>query len=234
MNVPYHIAIIPDGNRRWASNNKLKPWLGLRYGTEAFKKILGVVFDLKIPYFSFWGSSLDNLKKRSSTETKFLLNIFKKNFAELSNDEKIHKNKVKINIIGDWREQFPQDVKKIMERAMETTKNYNKFFLNFFIAYGGKAEILKAIEEITKKEKSNSGLKITPALLKKHLLTKNLPPVDYLIRTGGEPHISDGFMMWDIADTQLYFSNKLWPDFTADDFKKAIKEYNRRQRRFGA
>ena len=233
MNIPHHIAIIPDGNRRWARKKRIKPWIGHKYGAEVFKKILRAAFDLKISYLSFWGSSLDNLRKRSSLEIKFLLNLFKEKFAELLHNEDIHKHKVKINILGHWKKQFPKEVSAVMEEVIKATQNYNKFFLNFFIAYSGKAEMLRAIEEIIKKEKGNPAPKITSVLLKKHLFTKDLPPVDYLIRTGGEPHNSDGFMMWDVADAQLYFSNKLWPDFTGEDFKKAIKEYSRRRRRFG-
>ncbi len=231
---PYHIAIVPDGNRRWARAKGLKPWIGHQYATENLKKIFEAALDIKIPYFSFWASSQDNLAKRPKAENKFLLNLFKKEFAELAIDKRIHKEQVRVNIFGEWRKQFPEEVKKPMKRAIETTKNYNKFFLNFFIAYSGIDEMLKAIRKISKQNLDNPDFKITPQLIKKYLFTKDLPRVDYLIRTGGEPHMSAGFMMWDIADAQMYFSDKSWPDFTANDFKKAIQEYSRRQRRFGA
>lgn len=231
---PYHIAIVPDGNRRWARAKGLKPWIGHQYATENLKKIFEAALDIKIPYFSFWASSQDNLAKRPKAENKFLLNLFKKEFAKLAIDKRIHKEQVRVNIFGEWRKQFPEEVKKPMKRAIETTKNYNKFFLNFFIAYSGIDEMLKAIRKISKQNLDNPDFKITPQLIKKYLFTKDLPRVDYLIRTGGEPHMSAGFMMWDIADAQMYFSDKSWPDFTANDFKKAIQEYSRRQRRFGA
>ena len=123
-----------------------------------------------------------------------------------------------------------------IEQAIEATKNYNKFYLNFFIAYSGIDEMIKAIKNIAKQDLGNSGSKavITPELIKKNLLTKDLPSVDFLIRTGSRAHLSSGFMMWDIANAELYFLDKFYPDFTADDFKKAIKEYAHRQRRFGA
>ena len=231
-NKPYHIAIIPDGNRRWAKAKGLKPWLGHQQGKKTLSKILKTAFELKIPCFSFWASSKDNLKKRSSLEVAFLLNLYKKGSIQLLHNKHIHKNKVRINIIGDWQKQFPNDVKKPMERLIEATKNYNKFQLNFLVAYSGVDEMIKAIKEIVKQNLDKKI--ITPAFIKRHLLTKDLPPVDYLIRTGGEPHISSGFMMWDTTDAQLYFSDKLWPDFTPDDFKQAIRDYSRRQRRFGA
>lgn len=233
INIPNHIAIIPDGNRRWAGSKGLKSWVGHQYGAEVSKKILKAALDLKIKYLSFWASSKDNLKKRPLREIKFLLNLFQKEFAELGRDENIHKNKVRINIIGDWKRQFPKKVKAPMKRCIEVTKSYNQFYLNFFVAYSGIDEALKAVQEIAKQKLASPELKITSKFIKENLLTRDLPPVDYLIRTGGEPHLSDGFMMWDIADSQLYFLDKLWPDFTTGDFKKAVEEYSQRQRRFG-
>lgn len=232
-NLPTHIAVIPDGNRRWAKKHKLDAWLGHKNGTINLEKLLDVVVELNIPHLSFWASSKDNLKKRHPQEVKFLLNLFKKKFLELSENKKIHQHKIKINIFGSWREQFPEDVKKSLEQAIESTKNYNNYFLNFFIAYSGTGEILNTIKCIAKKARADLDLKIDKDLLKKCLLTSDLPPVDLLIRTGGEPHNSDGFMMWDTANTQLHFSEKLWPDFDENDFEKALKDYERRGRRFG-
>lgn len=232
-NLLTHIAIIPDGNRRWAKKHKLKAWLGHKKGTDGLEKILIVIIEKGIKHISFWGSSKDNLKKRSKYEVKFLLNLFKDKFSELSTKEIIHKNKIKINIFGDWRKQFPESIKKSMEKAIEATKNYNNHFLNFFIAYSGTEEMMDAIKCVVKKSKENVSLEINEALLKKCLLTRDLPKVDLMIRSGGEPHLSDGFMMWDVANAQLYFSDKLWPDFTEKDFKLAIEEFGSRKRKFG-
>jgi undecaprenyl diphosphate synthase len=229
-NLPKHIVIIPDGSRRWASSRGLKPWIGHHNSFNNFKEILGASCDLEIPYLSFWLASHDNLKRRPKIEVMALLDLFKKDFAKLVNDRIIHKNQVKISAIGDWNKHFSKDVKIPIKQALEATKNYNKFYLNFFIAYSGVDEMLKAVKKI--KEQDN--LKITPELIKKNLLTKDLPPVDLLIRTGGDPHMSSGFMMWDIADAELYFSNKLYPDFTANDFRDAIKDYSARRRRLGS
>lgn len=233
-NMPNHIAVIPDGNRRWAKKHKLKAWLGHKRGTDNLEKILAVIIEKGIKHISFWGSSKDNLKKRSKYEVKFLLNLFKDKFSELSTKEIIHKNKIKISIFGDWRKQFPESIKKSMEKAIEATKNYNNHFLNFFIAYSGTGEIIDAIKCVVKKSKENASLEINEDLLKKCLLTRDLPKVDLMIRSGGEPHLSDGFMMWDVANAQLYFSDKLWPDFTDGDFKLAIEEFGSRKRKFGS
>lgn len=232
-NLPRHIAIIPDGNRRWAKKHKLSAWLGHKRGSEKLGELADVAIKLNIPHISFWGSSEDNLNKRPAEEVNFLLNLFKEEFLNLSKSKKIHDNKIRINIFGGWREQFPKDVKTSLEKAMESTKNYNKFFLNFFIAYSGTSEILKAVKCIAEKARKDLFLKVDKDLFKNCLLTGNLPPVDLMIRTGGEPHNSDGFMMWDTANAQLYFSEKLWPDFNERDFRDAIEDYAERERRFG-
>ena len=232
-NLPEHIAIIPDGNRRWAKKHKLDAWLGHKKGAESLDMLMDVIVELNIPYLSFWGSSKDNLIKRPKAEVKFLLNMFKENFLELSENRKIHDNKIKINIFGDWKEQFPKDVRLSLDAAIDSTKNYSNFFLNFFIAYSGTSEALDAIKCIARRARKDMSLKIDKDLLKSCLLTCDLPSVDLMIRTGGEPHLSDGFMMWDTADAQLYFSEKLWPDFDQNDLKDAIKDYSNRSRRFG-
>lgn len=233
-NLPTHIAIIPDGNRRWAKKHQLEAWFGHKQGTEGLEKLLAVVIDLGIPHLSFWGSSKDNLKKRSKQEVAFLLKLFKERFLELSKSEVVHKNQIRINILGDWQEQFPEDVKASLNQAIENTKNYSKFFLNFFIAYSGTGEVLDAIKCIAERARKDLSLEIDKNLLKKCLLTCELPPVDLMIRTGGEPHLSDGFMMWDTADAQLYFLDKLWPDFDKNDFRIAIEDYGNRSRKFGS
>lgn len=232
-NLPRHVAIIPDGNRRWARNRTLAAWIGHMKGTESLEYLMEVFVDMGIPYFSFWGSSQDNMKKRPKEEVSQLLNIFKKEFGRLAKSKKIHDNKIRINIIGSWREQFPENVKKPMEEAIEMTKGYDDFHYNFFIAYSGIDEMLKAATSIADLKAKDPDISIDEALLKSQLLTCDLPPVDLLIRTGGEPHNSGGFMMWDVADSQLYFSEKLWPDFTNDDLKEAIIDFARRERRLG-
>lgn len=230
QNTPKHVAIIPDGNRRWSRKKGLMPWIGHDAAFKNFKEIFDASLDLKIPYISFWISSQDNLKKRPRAEVNFLLNLFKKKFVELANDNKIHKNQVRINAIGEWKNYLSEDVKTPIKQAIEATKKYNKSYLNFFIAYSGVDEMCQAIKKI----KKQGNVKITPETIKENLLTKNFPPVDFLIRTGSKGHMSSGFMMWDIADAELYFSDKLYPDFTANDFRIAIKDYGNRLRRLGA
>jgi undecaprenyl diphosphate synthase len=187
---------------------------------------------MKIKNISFWGSSVDNLKKRPLMEKKALLDIYEKYFKKLMDSEEIHQNEARINIIGRWREQFPESLKRILEQGMEKTKTYKNYNLNFFLAYNGDDEMLDAIKKISAKIGANVK-NITDALVKENLMTKDLPAVDFLIRTGGEPHLSAGFMMWDLANTQLYFSKKLFPDFDKSDFEKAIFDFSQRGRRLG-
>lgn len=229
---PRHIAIIPDGNRRWAKENGLKPWEGHLAGADRIEEMVRKALELKIKNISFWGSSMDNLKKRPILEKKALLDIYEKYFKRLIESKEVHQNEAKINIIGRWREQFPESLKKILDEGIERTKNYKNYNLNFFLAYNGDDEMLEAIRKISEKFGKDVD-KINFETVKENLLTKNLPPVDLLIRTGGEPHLSAGFMMWDIANAQLYFSNKLFPDFTKVDFANALEEFSNRGRRMG-
>jgi undecaprenyl diphosphate synthase len=234
--IPNHVAVIMDGNRRWAADRGIPSWKGHEEGANMVKNIITEAVNLKIPYFSFWGSSLDNIIKRSPEEVSHLLEIFKNKFNEISEDKNIHDNQIKISVLGRWKEMLPSEVSGAMQKAIDSTKIHGRHFLNFFIAYSGVDEMESAIEKIAREAERNPGIKITAELIKSRLFTKDLPPVDYLIRTGsdGDPHFSTGFMMWDVADAQLYFSDKLWPDFTAEDFRAAIEEYGNRQRKFGA
>lgn len=231
-NVPKHVAVIPDGNRRWARRKGLHPWLGHQAGTRALEKILEKSQELKIPYFTFWGGSWDNLTKRSKIEVNFLFKIYTERMKRMLRDKKIHQNKVRINVLGRWQEILPKETQKEIEKAIEATKNYNRYFLTFLLAYDGKNEMIDCIQKITK---LNPKRKITPKLIKENLWTRDLPPVDLVIRTGCEddPHNSAGFMMWDTAYSQLYFTQTLFPAFEPKEFEEIIEDFIHRQRRFG-
>jgi undecaprenyl diphosphate synthase len=230
-NLPNHIAIIPDGNRRWATSKGMKPWEGHEEGAKTIEKLVRKAFDLGIKQMSFWGSSLENLKKRPLAEKKALLRIYEEYFQKLMDSEEVHKNEARINIIGRWEEQFPEKLKKVLRDGIERTKHYKNYALNFFLAYNGDDEMIEAISQIVKK--ADKYKKITASLIKENLMTRDLPPVDFLIRTGGEPHLSAGFMMWDIANTQLYFSKKNFPDFVGADLEKAVEDFGTRGKREG-
>jgi undecaprenyl diphosphate synthase len=226
-----HVAVIPDGNRRWARRKGFLPWIGHQSGTKTLDKILEKALDLKIQHFTFWGASWDNLTKRPKREVAFLYKVFDRQFKKALKDKRVEKNEVKVNIFGRWRDVFPKETQKVMEELIKKTKNYNKHFLNFLLAYNGTDEMMSCIKDIM-----DSRLKkVTEETIKNHLWTKDLPPVDLVIRTGceGDPHVSAGFMMWDTAYSQLYFTKTPFPAFTPREFKKIVKSYQKRERRLG-
>lgn len=234
-NLPEHIAIIPDGNRRWAKQRGLAPWRGHLSGAKTTEKIVRAAFDLGIPCLSFWVGSWENLTKRPQVEINVLFRIYQQYFHKLAKDKGVHQNQVKINIFGRWPEILPAKAIQSVKEVIKATQNYNQYLLNFFIAYNGTDEMLEAIKSIVRESKKNKNLKVTPELLKSHLWTYDLPAVDFLIRMGSryDPHNSAGFMMWHCANSQLYFSKELYPDFGKKEFIKAIKDFQKRERRLG-
>lgn len=234
-NLPKHIAIIPDGNRRWAKNRGFLPWVGHKEGIKSFEKILERIVELKIPYITFWGSSWDNLTKRSGTEVKVLFEIFTKHFKRIAEDKRIHKDKVRVSVFGRWREILPKKTQEAINKAIKTTENYRGYFLTFLLAYNGADEMENCIQKIADNSKGEK-TKITKELIKENLWTKDLPPVDLVIRTGcdGDPHNSTGFMMWDTAYSQFHFTKTFFPDFSVKEFEEIIKDYTGKERRRGA
>lgn len=232
--VPQHVAIIPDGNRRWAECRRLPSWKGHEEGARRFEEILDEALTLGVRVISFWGMSRDNIEKRDPFEVKRLLSLMRKKFRELGHDPRIQKHEVSIRFLGAWRELLPKSLVRIMEETMERTKAYGKRMLNLLICYDGREEMMQAMEAIRALPVNPHPKPITSELVKTHLWTSDLPPVDLVIRTGGDPHWSAGFMMWEVADAQLYFSEKPFPEFTAEDFQEAVGEYAARTRRFGA
>jgi undecaprenyl diphosphate synthase len=229
--IPNHVVVIPDGNRRWAKEKGLKPWDGHEEGAKNFEKILSHSLKLGVRCLSIWGSSMDNLSKRPMRETRALLDIYGRYIKRMIEGKEIYENEVRVDFIGRWEEQFPEKLKKLIYEVREKTKNYKKRMLNLLLAYSGTDEMLEAVQKIH--DKYQGKVKITSEILKENLFTKNLPPVDFLIRTGGEPHNSNGLMMWDVADAQYYFTGVKFPDFDEKKYAEAIEEYARRQRRFG-
>ncbi len=229
-----HVVLIPDGNRRWAKRKKIPIGEGHRIGLETTEKIFEKALELKIPYLTFWASSRDNLLKRSREEVKFLIALITEEFKRLEGDARVHQNKVRVRILGRFREIFPERTLGIIEKLMKTTEKYKIFSLTFLLAYNGTDEMLEAIKRITEEVKK-SALRISEELIRSFLWTKDLPPVDLVIRTGcgGDPHNSAGFMMWHTAYSQYYFTKTLYPDFSPEEFEKAIRDYLKRERRFG-
>ena len=229
--IPGHVAIIPDGNRRWARARGLAPWEGHEKGAENFEKLINKALEKGVKCLSIWGSSMDNLMKRPIAEKKALLDIYKRYFKRLLEGKEIYENEVRVSVVGHWEEQFPESLKATIREVIEKTRHYKKRALNFMLAYSGTDDMLLAIKKIN--DKYGAGIDITPQIVKENLMTAEFPPVDFMVRTGGEPHNSNGFLMWDTADAQLYFFEKNFPDFDEREFEAALEEYARRGRRFG-
>ncbi|MFA5381548.1 MAG: polyprenyl diphosphate synthase [Candidatus Micrarchaeia archaeon] len=223
MEKPTHIAIIPDGNRRWAKENKLDYILGHKKGTEVLRQLLDWTGELNIPILSIWGFSTENFN-RNENEVNYLFNLFNEKIDEYLKEHE--KYKAKIRFIGD-RSKFSKEFTKKIEKVEELTKNNKDFQLNILLNYGGREEIIKIIKEL-----KNTKEETTEKLIEDHLYTNGIPDPDLIIRTSGEKRLS-GLMPWQSVYSELYFINKLWPDFTKEDLEKAIEEYGNRKRRFG-
>ncbi len=229
-----HIAIIPDGNRRWARRRGIAGQDGHTIGVETTQKIFDKAVELKIPYITFWAASYDNLIRRSKEEVNFLIGLINEEFQRLLKDAKVRKNKIKIRILGRFREIMPAKTIKIIEKLMEKTEKNNLVSMTFLLAYNGTDEMLDAVKKIARAAKE-SAIKITSEAIKNFLWTKDLPPVDLVIRTGCEddPHNSAGFMMWHTTQSQYYFTKTLYPDFSPEEFQVAVNGFLKRERRLG-
>jgi len=229
--IPNHVVIIPDGNRRWARSRGLEPWNGHEAGAKTMKELIQAARDLGIRELSFWGSSLDNLKKRPLAESRELLRIYSEQFRELSESEELVRDRVRVRIIGRWREQFPSSLTGLLTEIEEKTKHHAGHFLNFFLAYSGVDDMLQAFQAVADSPLRSKD--ISEKTVKDFLLSRDVSPVDLMVRTGGDAHLSAGFLMWETADSQLVFSDKLFPDFDTEALKEAVEEFGRRERRYG-
>jgi len=231
-NIPEHIAIIPDGNRRWAKSKNLPSWEGHRKGAEVFEKFLEWCKEFGIKEISFWAASTENLE-RDKMEVDFLLRLFQEfstRFLKNLKKGKV-KDKVRVRFIGDLN-RLPDKLRQKMEKIMEQTKDYNDYKLNMLVGYGGRWELTEAAKKIANEAKEEK-LKvedITPEVFQKHLALESEP--DLIIRTS-EQRLS-GLLPWQGIYSEIIFvKDKHWPEFTKQDLKKCIEEYAKRQRRFG-
>jgi len=228
--MPKHVGIILDGNRRFAKRLMMNPWKGHEFGAKKVRKLLKWCKEFKIEELTLFAFSLDNFH-RPEKEFNYLMDLFEKEFESIKEDKEIYKEKIKINFVGRI-ELFPEKVKKHMKELMEKTKHHDKFTVNFAMAYGGRAEIVdaakKIVEDVTN-NKLNSN-EITEETFRKYLYAPN--NADMIIRTGGEKRTS-GFLLWQGEYSELFFTDKLWPEFEKEDFIACINEYQDRDRRFG-
>ena len=223
-NLPKHIAIIPDGNRRWAKEKGLPTFEGHRFAAEnTLLKLVDKLLQLKIKYFTFWALSTENLLKRSSKEIKNLFSLME--YFLRQKGEELNKKNIKIKVIGDL-EKLPTHLQKEIEKIIKKTEKNTMMEIILAINYGGRDEIVRAIKKI-KDVKA-----ISKENLDHYLDTAGIPPPDLIIRTGGEKRLS-GFMLWQSEYSELYFTDVYFPDFNPQELEKAINNYLLRQRRFG-
>jgi undecaprenyl diphosphate synthase len=223
---PYHIAIIPDGNRRWSKKKGITVTDGYEKGIEKIGDLLKWCKAEKIHMLSMWGFSTENFE-RDKEEISKLFEIFDSKLLSAVRRGGYDKYKVRIRFFGR-RQLFPESIQKKMGELERRTAIFDGYFLNLFLAYGGKQEIVDAVNAAI----SSGKRQITEDEFQKLLYTAEIPNPDLIIRTSGEMRMS-GFLPWQGAYSEFYFSQKLWPEFSHAELKKAIAEYTKRKRRYG-
>lgn len=235
MTLPKHIAIIPDGNRRWAKAKNLQPWDGHLEGVARFWEIAEYASDLGVRNLTFWASSMSNLTKRSKLEVQFLIKQFVKEISSPVLSEKLKSKQIRLEIIGEWKQFLTDTDNQNIEDVISRTREFTQSTLAILFAYDGQREMIDAIEHLNSIGVfQGEDFSKQDSILRSKLWTGILPDVDLVIRTGGEPHWSAGFMMWLTANSQFYFTEELWPDFTQAKLDEALSDYQNRGRRLGA
>ncbi len=234
MNLPNHIAIILDGNGRWAKRRGMPRSYGHIVGTDTLEKMCNHIADLGVRYLTVYAFSTENWK-RAEEEVRTLMNLFRKYLKRI--EKSAHKREMRVRIIGD-KTGLPEDLQKRIAELEKVTDGYSKMDFQIALNYGGRDEIARAMTRLANDAKN--GLldeqlaegKLQESLLASYLDTGGIPDPDLLIRTGGEQRISN-FLLWQMAYTEYYFTDLAWPDFDEEALQKAIDYYNGRDRRFG-
>jgi len=233
-NKPEHIAIILDGNRRWASEQSLSPWVGHHFGAGKVEDLLEWCIELNVKSITLYAFSTENFQ-RSAEEVEQIMRIAEERLRKILTDERIHKNRIHVKAIGRMG-LLPKNLQQLVYDVEGATKGYDKHFLNVALAYGGRAEIVDAAKKIAL-EIERGELKpdaIDEQVFENHLYTAYLPKQDpdLIIRTSGEERLS-GFLLWQSAYSELFFLDVYWPDFRRIDLLRAVRTYQKRKRRFG-
>lgn len=224
--IPKHIVLFPDGNRRWAKQKGLASINGHKQGYDNLIDFSEWCKNRGVKALTAFGFSTENWN-RSKEEVDYLMKLLENCLAD--NLEKYNEDGVRVKIIGQ-RERLPKPLQEAVEKVEKATGNNTNLFLNLAISYGGRWDILQAVKKMIKD--NIPAEKIDEQLFESYLSTAGLPAPDLIIRAGGEKRMSN-FVLWQSAYSELYFSSKLWPDFTEQDLDEALEEYDRRHRRFG-
>jgi len=228
--LPVHVAIIMDGNGRWARKRFLNRIKGHQKGAETVRTIVRACREIGIRHLTLYAFSTENWD-RPKSEVAALMNLLKQ-FLK-SEQKELMDNHIRLNAIGQI-ERLPADVQRTLDETMELTKENHKMCLNLALSYGSRAELVKMVKDIAIKAKDGAidPDSITAELIAEHLYTRAIPDPDLLIRTSGEMRISN-FLLWQIAYTEIYITETLWPDFGRDEFVRILQDYQLRERRYG-
>jgi len=231
---PEHIAIILDGNRRWASEQSLNPWIGHHHGADKIEDLINWCLDIGVNSMTLYAFSTENFQ-RHPKEVEELMTIAEEKLKEVLTNERIHEHRVRVKVIGRLN-LLPKSLQKMIGHVEDTTKDYNEHFLNVALAYGGRAEIVDAARKIAQKVEKGE-LKpdmIDERIFEKFLYTAHMSKQDpdLIIRTSGEERLS-GFLLWQSAYSELCFLDVYWPAFRKIDLLRALRTYQQRKRRFG-
>lgn len=231
-NIPRHIAVIMDGNRRFARQLGLNETEGHLKGKDKLEEILEWCLELGIEVLTVYAFSTENVN-RDTDQIEKLMELFEENFRKAADETRVHRHKVRIRAIGSV-EKLPDSVVEAIRYAEERTKEYDKYHFNIAVAYGGREELIQAIKAVAKdvKEGTLDIEDIDEKTVSKKLYTSDFPDPDLILRTSGEERISN-FLIWQLAYSELYFTDVYWPGFRKIDFLRAIRSYQDRQRRFG-
>ena len=231
ITIPKHVAIIMDGNRRWAKERNIETRLGHKEGAETLKKIAKYANKIGIKYITVYAFSTENWK-RTKEEVGALMGLLQMYVSDFLNDKELEN--IKINILGDVSK-LEHGLQKSIQKAIDRTKDYTGMTLNVAFNYGGRDEITKAVQKIAMKVQNNEIAiqDIDEQYVSDSLYTQGQLEPDLLIRTGGEQRVSN-FLLWQLAYTEFLFIDKYWPDFSEEDLEEAIKVFEQRNRKFGA
>ena len=231
--VPRHLAIIMDGNRRFASAAHLLVAEGHERGKDKLEDLLNWCLELNIRVLTVFGLSTENLVQRPPEEVSALMDLFERAFREVVTDERVHRYHIRVRAFGR-RELLPDRVREAIDAAEDATREYGDYRYNIAVAYGGRDEILRAIRSLAEEVRQGrlDPERIDAAMVAAHLYTADLPDPDLVFRTSGEERISN-FLLWQSAYSELYFSDVLWPGLTHLEFLRAIRAFQERQRRYG-
>ncbi len=231
--LPRHVGIIMDGNGRWAQQRGLPRYKGHIEGAKTFRKIGEFAGNLGIECLTFYAFSTENWK-RPPEEVAAIMDLFREYLRELDERKAENEEKgIKVNFIGD-RTGIPKDILKMMGYSERITRKKDHVILNIAINYGGRQEILHSVQEIAKEVEKGKlkASEITEEMISEHLYTGGLPDPDLIIRPSGEYRLSN-FLLWQSAYSEFWYSDILWPDFTEEDFTAALRDFEKRNRRFG-